>query len=359
MKILHVITSLYTGGAEKLMVDLLPRVREQGHHVELCAFDGTRTPFFEQLEKEGIKIHWFHEGGSVYNPLNIYRLWCLMRKGWDIVHTHNTAPQLFAAFGGVLCSVVLVTTEHNTSNRRRDWKWYAWLDRWMFRQYGGVICISDQAEINHCKHMGADDSRNVCTIYNGVDYHKYAHAIPAKDIKLLGGKIITNVAGFRYQKDQPTLIKAMTYLPDAFHLCLVGDGERRGEFEALIEELNLTRRVHLLGLRSDVPEVLAASDYVVMCSHFEGLSLSSLEGMSSGKAFLADDVDGLREIVKGNGVLFEHEDSKGFADAIMKLDCNAKIREQIVKQCQAKAFQYDINVMTGKYLNIYKKLLNK
>ena len=108
MKILHVITTLYTGGAEKLMVDLLPRMKQAGHKVELCVFDGTRTPFFEQLEKNGIRIHWFHKGGSVYNPLNIYHLWRLMRKGWDIVHTHNTAPQLFAAFGEVLCSVVLV-----------------------------------------------------------------------------------------------------------------------------------------------------------------------------------------------------------------------------------------------------------
>lgn len=55
MKILHVITSLETGGAEKLMVDLLPRMREQGNQVELCAFDGIRTPFFEQLVmKRGI-----------------------------------------------------------------------------------------------------------------------------------------------------------------------------------------------------------------------------------------------------------------------------------------------------------------
>lgn len=106
MKILHVITSLYTGGAEKLMVDLLPRMQKKGHQVELCIFDGTRTPFFVQLENSGIKIHWFRKGGSVYNPLNVYRLWRLMCKGWDIVHTHNTAPQLFAAFGGVLCSVV-------------------------------------------------------------------------------------------------------------------------------------------------------------------------------------------------------------------------------------------------------------
>ena len=46
MKILHVITTLYTGGAEKLMVDLLPRMKQAGHKVELCVFDGTRTPFF-------------------------------------------------------------------------------------------------------------------------------------------------------------------------------------------------------------------------------------------------------------------------------------------------------------------------
>lgn len=77
----------------------------------------------------------------------------------------------------------------------------------------------------------------------------------------------------------------MKYLPEDYHLCLVGDGERRAEFETLVKELGLEQRVHLLGLRSDVPEVLATSDYVVMCSHYEGLSLSSLEGMASGKPF--------------------------------------------------------------------------
>ena len=46
--------------------------------------------------------------------------------------------------------------------------------------------------------------------------------------------------------------------------------ERRAEFETLVKELGLEQRVHLLGLRSDVPEILAASDYVVMCSHYEG-----------------------------------------------------------------------------------------
>ena len=56
MKILHVITSLRTGGAEKLMVDMLPRMKALGVEVDLCVFDGVRTPFYEELEKKGVKI---------------------------------------------------------------------------------------------------------------------------------------------------------------------------------------------------------------------------------------------------------------------------------------------------------------
>ena len=57
MRILHVITSLRTGGAEHLMVDLLPRLRDLGNVVELLVFDGTRTAFYEELAQKGIKIH--------------------------------------------------------------------------------------------------------------------------------------------------------------------------------------------------------------------------------------------------------------------------------------------------------------
>ena len=64
MKILHVITSLYTGGAEKLMVDLLPRLRDRGLDVSLLIFDGTDTPFRKAVERVGIKIYDLGKGGS-------------------------------------------------------------------------------------------------------------------------------------------------------------------------------------------------------------------------------------------------------------------------------------------------------
>lgn len=363
MKILHIITSLYTGGAEKLMVDLLPRMKGVGHDVELCVFCGDRTPFYEQLEEYGIKIHSFYAGMKhLYNPLNIYKLyWLIHTNQYDIVHTHNTAPQLFAALVSVLCKTTLVTTEHNTTNRRRDKVYLKPFDNWMYGRYSQIICISDQAEENYLQYLGDGKNERVCTIYNGIDYNRYSSAKPADDVRSIGSIIITNVAAFRPQKDQPTLIKAMQDLPDKYHLCLVGGGDdqRKELLETIITELGLCDRVHLLGLRSDVPEVLAASDYVVMCSHYEGLSLSSLEGMASGKPFLADNVDGLCEIVEGNGVLFEHEDAKGFANTVMKLDCDKVYREQVIKQCQTKASNYDISVMVKKYLNVYEGILAK
>ena len=124
MKILHVITSLRTGGAEKLMVDLLPRLKVKGYDVDLLLFDGTATPFRRDVEDAGINVFDLGNEGSVYFPSKLMKLIPYLRK-YDVVHTHNTAPQLFAAISSLVGCGILCTTEHNTSNRRRKWKWYA------------------------------------------------------------------------------------------------------------------------------------------------------------------------------------------------------------------------------------------
>ena len=136
MKILHVITSLHTGGAEHLMVDLLPRLSKMGNEVELLVFDGFRTPFYEQLEEQGIVIHSLSIGGNVYNPLNIFRLVWFIRK-YDVIHTHNTACQLFVPVARCfsLGGAQLVTTEHNTTNRRRGIGVLRIVDKLMYSFY--------------------------------------------------------------------------------------------------------------------------------------------------------------------------------------------------------------------------------
>ena len=353
MKILQVITSLSTGGAEKLISEIAPMLRDRGHEVDVCAFDGAETAFMQNLIDKGIKVYSFGKHCNVYNPLFIIKLTKLM-KNYDIVHTHNTAPQLFAAIGSVLCSVVLCTTEHTTSNRRRDWKWYAWIDKWMYRRYNKIICISNQAEDNLRKYL--PKVKNVCTIFNGVDIKKFHNAKPLDTLKS-NKKVVAMVAGFRYQKDQDTLIKAFTHLDkDKYELWLVGDGERRPILENLVKELDLNDNVKLLGIRNDIPDVLQTADIIVMSSHFEGLSLSNIEGMSVNKPFIASNVDGLREVVDGYGVLFPHEDDKALASIIQKLSEDTDYYQQVAAKCWKRAQMFDIHKMVDAYNNIYLNL---
>lgn len=359
MKILHVITSLRTGGAEKLMVDLLPRLKAKDLDVDLLLFDGTDTPFRREVETAGIKVFDLGIGGSVYSPLRLIRLLPFMRK-YDVVHTHNTAPQMFAALCRIFSRTKLVTTEHNTSNSRRAWKWYATIDRWMYGRYRKVICISKKAEDN-LRSFIQDQSTKILTINNGVDVDKYVGAKPSPELEQLApeSRKLIMVAGFRPQKDQDTLIRALSLLPDKFHLFLVGDGVRRPELEALTKELALDDRVHFLGLRTDVAELLHAADYVVMSSHFEGLSLSSVEGMAVGRPMLASDVDGLREVVGGAGILFPHGDSNALATEIISLEASPEKYNTFAAACFRNARRYDISVMAEQYAKCYWNLLNK
>lgn len=359
MKILHVITSLRTGGAEKLMVDLLPRFRDMGAKVDLLIFDGTATPFRKALEATGIRIRDFGKGGSVYNPRHAVRLAKLMRH-YDIVHTHNTACQLFGAFGSLFSKAKVITTEHNTSNRRRGNRLFYWLDLWMYSRYDQIICISDKANENLQLHLNNRYKDRISTIYNGVDVNKYASATPSSELKSglpEGTKAITMVAGFRWEKDQDTATKALTFLPEEFHTFFVGDGVRRKECEQLAEQLGVSNRTHFMGIRSDVANILRASDYIVMSSHFEGLSLSSVEGMSVGKPFLASDVDGLREVVKDAGVLFPHSDAEALSQEIRMLDADPAYYRNVAEACRKRASQYDISTMSRNYMNVYKSLI--
>lgn len=360
MKILHVITSLRTGGAEKLMVDILPRQKSKGNEVDLAVFDGYRTAFTDQLEAAGINIIKFNKEGGIYNPQNIFKLWKLFPK-YDIVHTHLSSPQFFAALASVLCSVVLVTTEHNTSNRRRRWKWYACVDKWMYRKYRHVICISEATEKN-LRDLIGDGVTELSTIYNGIDVEKFLKATPLNRSELTPSankKIVVMVAAFRYQKDQKTLIRAVKRLPEEYELWLVGGGELKEEIETFIEDQEMSNRVRMIGIRPDVPSVLKTADIVVQSSHIEGFGLAAVEGMAAGRPLLASNVEGLAQVVEGAGVLFEHENDSQLAAEIARICEDKKLYDALATRGIERAKLYDINKMVDAYLAIYSKVLNK
>jgi len=93
----------------------------------------------------------------------------------------------------------------------------------------------------------------------------------------------------------------------------------------------------------------------VLSSHHEGLSLSSLEGMASGRPFIASNVPGLKEIVEGYGFLFEKGDSKVLSDLVKKFIADTGFSNEVSKKCVSRAKMFNIKLMVDKYIKLYKE----
>lgn len=127
-------------------------------------------------------------------------------------------------------------------------------------------------------------------INNAIDtdrfkYDREVRTAYRKDLHAEDKIVVMNTARFTYQKNQLFLIDIFSELKkmdDRFELVLVGDGELRSELEQKISDLNLTDSVQLLGLRSDIPELLSAADIFLFPSRFEGFGISLLEAQASG-----------------------------------------------------------------------------
>lgn len=356
MRILHVITSLRTGGAEKLMVDLLPRMKAMGHDVALCVFDGVRTPFYAELESQGVQV--IPLGHSVYSPFHIGKLVKWMHK-YDIVHSHNTACQYFVAIASIFAQSRIFTTEHNTSNRRRGSRMWRLLDRWMYRRYDEIICISEETRTHLLEFIDASTcvyADKTCVIHNGIDVASYMyselHAHPKSDVKT-----ILMVSAFRWEKDQKTVIRALKQLGDKFRVLFVGGGDATliRECKSLAEELGVKSKVEFLGVRSDVKELMHQANVLVQSSHVDGFCLAAVEGMASGLPVVVSDIPGVGDIVRGAGILFPHEDAKGLADIIRRLCEDDVYAQQVAVRCLARAKMFDISVMVQNYLYLYQQ----
>lgn len=360
MKILHVITSMHLGGAERLLVDILPDLTDvYGLEVDLLLFDGADTILKKQLIDRGIKVLQLSDGGSVYNPLYILKLARIIGR-YDIVHTHNSSCQLFVVLAKCLSRVKtkLVTTEHSTDNRKRNIRYFYPIDLFMYKRYDSIISISDVAtsKLNEYTH---NQLTQIETISNGVKTRNYMSAEPYAEMRQADTKIIIMVAAFRIGKRQDVLLKAMRHLPDSYKLWLVGDGINRKPFEQLSQQLGVSERVTFFGLRDDVPRLLKTADYVVMSTHYEGMSLSNIEGMASGKPFLGSNVTGVKEITAGAGILFEEEDDKQLAAEILDLESHPQRRQEVIGHCLERAAAYDISHTIKAYHDIYVELMQQ
>ena len=358
MKVLQVINSLGTGGAEKLIIDSLPVYMEKGLEIELLLLNSRETPFLKQLiTNSNCKIHSIGEG-SVYNPKNVLKIIPILKK-FDLVHVHLFPSLYWVAIAKILgrSKAKLIFTEHNTNNKRRNLWIFKFFDRIIYSVYDKIVTIAEEVDNNLRRHLKWNTSKFEL-IENGIDLISYKNAIPLSKTEFFEKDdiILIQVSSFRAQKDQPTLIRALKLLPINFKILLVGEGPLKEENEQIVKKHGLSFRVKFCGIREDVPSLLKTADMIILSSHHEGLSLSSIEGMASGKPFLASDVPGLKEVVKGAGILFPEGDEISLANEILKLNKDPEYYKKIAASGLKRSQKYDIEVMVDKYINLYYRI---
>ena len=250
MKILYVIPTLGMGGAERLVCEMLPLLNDSDLRVDLLVFADVHSPLVSTLSRAGIRL--LSAGRSklrgIYDPRNVLVVRRLLPRS-DLVHAHLTAAQYAVMLASCLLpgSPPLVATEHSPSNRRFG-KWYFRpLDRFLYGRFRRVIAISDDVEREMALRFPACADR-LRLIPNGIRMDAYTAScsddLPLPSSLSLAEKVLIQVAAFRPEKDQDTLIRALSHLPSGVHLLLVGDGVRREQLRSLTDSLGLSSRVH-------------------------------------------------------------------------------------------------------------------
>lgn len=370
MKVLHIINNLGSGGAEKLLEDLIPLMNKMENvEVDILLLTDEKNVFHDSLINKGVKVDVI-KYRNMYDIRNVFEIKkYIVDGGYDIVHSHIFPTQYWVAFSRLFIGnkkVKFITTEHSTHNRRREKFYFRPIDKLIYSQYDTIISITEKTRDNLIdwidpKHKKIDKH---VVIENGVDIAKIKAALPYKKNELINGitentKLICMVGRFSEAKDQPTLIRAVSRLPEDIHLVLVGEGPLKKENEELAEELDMSDRVHFLGFREDIPRILKTVDIVVLSSYWEGLSLSSIEGMASGKPFLASKVAGLEEVVGNIGLLFNQGDIDSLANLIKELFDDPSLYASIVNRCILKANEYSIEDVIANIINNYNSLIRQ
>lgn len=357
MKILRVINSLSIGGAERSIVVNVPKHIQRGFEMDVLLLDGNPTFFRQELLDNSVSVSWLGLQNNIYNPFYIFKIAKLFKK-YDVVHAHLFPTLYWVALAKILTKskIKLVYTEHSTYNKRRDYTIFNWLDRFLYKQYNAIIAISPEANVALSQHLKRND---IITIFNGVDLSQVR--IEAKkdcnelSEKYKDKKLLVQVAGFRSSKDQDTVIKCLTLLPNEYIAVFVGDGERMTTCKKMVDDLGLKERVVFLGLQKNVGAILNLAHIVIMSSHWEGFGRAAIEGMALGKPVIATNVSGLADIVRDAGLLFDTSDTQTLKELILKLEA-LDFYSEISKKCAERATEYDIDKMISAYELIYNKI---
>lgn len=346
MRVLHVISSLEIGGAQRLLSDLLPIQKQQGIDVSLLVLKSEDNAFSKKVADAGVPIISLNVK-SFRNPFLAFKVRKVIRQ-YDVVHAHLVHALYICSLAARGLKTKMVYTEHSTSNNRRGKTFMRPIENFIYGRYDKLISISQQTQDALQDWLQSNDERFV-VINNGVDTKSFANTH-----KEVIPKSLIMVSRFASSKDQETVIRAIKDLDDGVILRLVGDGENLEHCKQVARECGVENRVQFLGARADVAELVAESYIGIQSSNWEGFGLTAVEIMACGKPVIATNVDGLKQVVEGAGNLFPVGDEKALTSIVYSILSDSSLYKKMSDLSKERALIFDIENTSKKYKNIYE-----
>lgn len=323
MRVLHVIPTLVVGGAERMVARLAGHLHRWGHTVSVAVmYDSQGTWIEAELISAGVPLHFLGKRPGL--DLSMIPRLARVIAGFrpDVLHTHMYVLKycLPALVIGGRCRIV--HTLHSVAGAEVEFASRI-LQQFAFR--AGVVPVA----------IGGGVAESMRSTYRLAPEHVIPNGIPLSDCAPPPGAREQIRSCLGIPADAPTFACIAQFVPaknhegliSAFtsqrlrsrnaHLLLAGDGGRRRQLERQAREAGAADRIHFLGVRSDVPAVLAAADAFVLASRREGNPLSVMEAMAAGKPVLATAVGCIPELVPEDAGRLVAPGETGALEAVM------------------------------------------
>jgi len=364
MLLLQIIPTLDRSGAEKQLTLLAAGLPRDRFDVRVCVL--TRTgPLAEALDRAGVPWTLIGKRWKA-DPLAFWRLrQHIQALKPDLVQTWLFAANSFgraAAFSAGVPHVV-------ASERSVDpWKagWQFTIDRALARRSDAIVVNSTGVRDFYVRH-GLPEQKFVI-IPNGVDEPPPSRRTRADLLRELGlpddARLIGAIGRLWPQKRFKDLIWAADLLKvirDDVHLLIIGDGPQRDRLERYRRQVHIEDRVHFLGHRADVADLLPHFDVLWLGSGYEGLPNVVMEAMAAAVPVVATDIPGTRDLVQTNvtGYLVPIGDRAGFAKYTQRLLEDEPLRRTLGAAGQTRMrTEFSVATMIDRYANFYERLVS-
>jgi sugar transferase (PEP-CTERM/EpsH1 system associated) len=366
-RILHITFSIDRGGLETFALHLCRGIKGKFEPI-ICTLS-SRGDLEEDFARLGVPTYHVIKSEGI-DPLLPIKLALLMRRlRIGLVHTHNVAPLIYGGLAAFITGVPLVHTEHSRLPKGRNRLRLA--ERVMSFKASKIVavsgCVADQLR----EEQGLPGHK-LTVIPNGIDTEPFRRARREREkvraeLGIEKREIAIGTVGRLVPvKDQTTLIQAFGLIKAkggrAVKLIIVGDGPERKKLERTAEEIGVRKDVLLLGMRDDVPRLMAAMDIFVLSSLDEGLPLAILEAFAGGVPVVATDVGGVGEAVKHgvNGLLVPPLSPQAMAASCLKLIQEPEMRERFSAEARRAAFdRFSLKRMVEAYEAVYEEAMGR